>query len=214
MCLLCIFSPSSTHCYDFIVLTSSTYPRKMILVVLKPTHPQPMRLVSARALSSLEVFLEVRKEAVVRKGQVRWFRTSEWRYASFWCVMAALWGQHRLACLDVTRPVATSDCREVQRSAVPWWLQPFQVVSKQNSISVPEDRRQHLAWGFYVLNFFGCGQALLLFFGVWIIYTYGSKFRPNLRDGSKIALDPAKVGQKWIVKRALNHASDQRWDMY
>jgi hypothetical protein len=34
-CVYTYFSPSSTHLYDFVVLTSLTHPRKILLVVLQ-----------------------------------------------------------------------------------------------------------------------------------------------------------------------------------
>jgi hypothetical protein len=71
MYLLYAFPLSSPHTYDFVVLTSVTHPRKILLVVLLTTHPQLCSLLNARRLSFLAVFLEVRKEEVVRRGQIR-----------------------------------------------------------------------------------------------------------------------------------------------
>jgi hypothetical protein len=66
---------TSNLTYHFIVLTSLTYPRKIILVVLQATHSTANVASSIlQKLSSLWLILEVRKGATVQRDQFRVFQ--------------------------------------------------------------------------------------------------------------------------------------------
>jgi hypothetical protein len=64
--------------------------------LLSHFHLPPVTIIR-RGLISLWLYKEVRKEVVVRRGQIRWvgrvFQTfKKWRSANFWRVTVALWG--------------------------------------------------------------------------------------------------------------------------
>jgi hypothetical protein len=73
---------------DFLVLTSWTLPKLFWLCCNPPVRSQ-CGLLSDQELSSLDLFLEVRKELVVRRGR-ECFRTSTWRSANCYLLIAAL----------------------------------------------------------------------------------------------------------------------------
>jgi hypothetical protein len=64
--------PWAPHTYNFVVLTSSTQKGKILSVVVQTTRPQLIWPPQCSKISSLEVFLEVRKGVVVWRGQIRW----------------------------------------------------------------------------------------------------------------------------------------------
>jgi hypothetical protein len=179
---------SFTQCYDFIVLTSLTHPRKILSVVLQTCHSQPLWPLSARKLFSLEVFLVVRKEIVVQRGQIRWVHQVFQNIRVKICQLVVRSGRFVRSSIVLKEEdsfwnfaLTFGDQLLLQfvekcNSYLPWWLHPFPGSLQANSIFVPEDRHHHLAWSLCLLNFFFSlrrGTTVFpfvgLLFGLWII---------------------------------------------
>jgi hypothetical protein len=158
------------------------------LVLLQTIHLQQMwSSQSSKTFFTWGVSLNVRKEVVVWRGQIRWvgqvFRNFQVKICQFlvrngffvrssnvlkkqdsFCKLVSMFGdQLLLQFVDKCNIVLCCDR---------WTL--FQVAYKQNSMFVPEERRQHLAWWLLCLERLWMGGATAspffgLFFGLWWI---------------------------------------------